>query len=231
MALKFINLDNFTEPYTLKNLNREPFLLINMKHPNIVNLIEVLKSNKFYCLVLEYISGMTLFDILKFKKRFSENESKEVASQLIGAISYMHSKNILHRDLKLENILIKPDRQITLIDFGLSTSWSSGQHMNTFCGSPEYAAPELYLRNKYYGPPCDIWSYGGKYTSSKKLDHEKGINLDTFSDFIYYCNWQISIYGKDRRPIWKNLYNGKSCDKRPYITKTPKGTCNGIYSV
>ena len=130
------------------------------RHPNIVRVIEVCTTKEIYCLCLEYIQGMDLLEALRNVGKFPEARVKEISGQVIGAIAYLHTRKILHRDLKLENVMLSEDRAL-LIDFGLSNFWQGGQEMKTHCGSADYAAPELIRGDVHYGPPIDIWSFGG----------------------------------------------------------------------
>lgn len=126
-----------------------------------------------------------MLEELRRKRKLPENNAKDIASQMIGAIAYMHGKRIIHRDLKLENVMINELKKITLIDLGLSTLWKPCQVMNTFCGSPEYAAPELFRRNRFYGPGCDIWSFGvilyvlviGRFPFMEQPERSTGLSL------------------------------------------------------
>ncbi|XP_041325330.1 MAP/microtubule affinity-regulating kinase 4-like, partial [Pyrgilauda ruficollis] len=79
---------------------------------------------------------------------------------IVSAVHYCHQKNIVHRDLKAENLLLDADANIKIADFGFSNEFSRGSKLDTFCGSPPYAAPELFQGKKYDGPEVDIWSLG-----------------------------------------------------------------------
>ncbi len=161
VALKMIFMSDIKDPYFAKNLEREYRILSMLSHPNIVQLLEVCSTNSLYILALEYVPGaQTLADVINTFGALSESYAHQLARQMISALSYLHSKNILHRDLKLDNILVDREiRQCKLIDFGLSNFWHRGQEMQTFCGTPEYAAPELFMRENY-GPAVDTWSFG-----------------------------------------------------------------------
>jgi serine/threonine protein kinase len=161
VALKMIFKSDIKDPYVAKNLEREYRILSMLSHPNIIQLLEVCNTKSLYILALEYVPGaQTLADVISTYGALSESSVHPLARQMISALCYLHFKNILHRDLKLENILVdKEIRQCKLIDFGLSNFWHQGKEMQTFCGSPEYAAPELFMKESY-GPAVDTWSFG-----------------------------------------------------------------------
>lgn len=161
VALKIIDKEK-TDSYTRKNLYREANILGRLHHPNILRLLEILSTDTLLCFVLEYVAhSRTLHDVLAESGRFSETTTRTLAAQLCRALHYLHGRRVLHRDLKLDNILVNRETtECYLIDFGLSTLWHHGKLMKTHCGSLEYAAPELFSRDKFYGPPVDIWSLG-----------------------------------------------------------------------
>ena len=160
VALK-ITLD-LKDPSVAKSVEREYRILSTLSHPNIIKLLEVCCADSLYCLVLEYIAGsQALFDVVGSCGALDESLARRLSRQIISALCYLHFKNILHRDLKMDNVLVDQERrQCKLIDFGLSSFWYPGQEMKTFCGSHEYAAPELFLKDSDYGPAIDTWSFG-----------------------------------------------------------------------
>ncbi|WEJ95980.1 hypothetical protein PSN45_003514 [Yamadazyma tenuis] len=144
--------------------HREINSLKLLSHPNIVNLVEVMKSGKYIGIVLEYASGGELFDYILNHKYLKEPLAKKFFAQLVSGVDYMHSKGLIHRDLKLENLLLDKNKNIIISDFGFVNSYnlsSNNDLMKTSCGSPCYAAPELVLTpNPYNGKKVDIWSLG-----------------------------------------------------------------------
>lgn len=144
-------------------IHREINSLRLLSHPNIVNLVEVLKSGKYIGIVLEYASGGELFDYILQHKYLKENVAKKLFAQLVSGVDYMHSKGLIHRDLKLENLLMDKHKNIIISDFGFVNSYNRDRNdlMKTSCGSPCYAAPELVLtQSPYSGRKVDIWSLG-----------------------------------------------------------------------
>lgn len=128
--------------------------------PYLVNLHELIVTGKKIILVLNYVSGGDLEEKINSSPNgyLNESEAHFYFSELLEAISFLHSKNITHRDLKLENMLIDSDGDLRLADFGLSIM--SETDLSTHCGTPYYVAPEVFFNARYDGPPADIWSCG-----------------------------------------------------------------------
>ncbi len=162
VALKIVLRNDLKDPFVAKSVERECRILSTLSHPNIIKLLEVCCADSLYCLVLEYVAGsQTLFEVVGSYGALDESLARRLSRQIISALCYLHFKNILHRDLKMDNILVDHESwNCKLIDFGLSSFWYPGQKMKTFCGSSEYAAPELFMKASDYGPAIDTWSFG-----------------------------------------------------------------------
>ncbi|KAI3686950.1 hypothetical protein L1987_80640 [Smallanthus sonchifolius] len=157
------------EKTRIKNLNfadqikREIATLKILKHPNVVRLHEVLASKTKIYMILEYVNGGELFDMIASKGKLSESDGRRLFQQLIDGVTYCHDKGIYHRDLKLENVLVDAKGSIQISDFGLS---ALPQHLrddgllHTTCGSPNYVAPEILSNRGYDGATSDTWSCG-----------------------------------------------------------------------
>lgn len=144
-------------------IHREINSLKLLNHPNIVRLVEVMKSGKYIGIVLDYASGGELFDYILHHKYLKENVAQKLFAQLVSGVDYMHCKGLIHRDLKLENLLLDKHKNVIISDFGFVNSYNreKGDFMKTSCGSPCYAAPELVLtQSPYEGKKVDIWSLG-----------------------------------------------------------------------
>ncbi|XP_074845230.1 uncharacterized protein LOC142010709 [Carettochelys insculpta] len=151
------------DSYILKNMKREPRIHQMIKHPNIVQLYETLETENSYYLVMELCLGGDLMDTICDKKKLEEREVRDYTRQIMSAVEHLHHHGIVHRDLKIENFLLDENNNIKIVDFGLSNTMKfeglSQELLNTQCGSPAYAAPEL-LAHKKYGPKVDVWSIG-----------------------------------------------------------------------
>ncbi|XP_019585824.2 hormonally up-regulated neu tumor-associated kinase [Rhinolophus sinicus] len=150
------------DTYVTKNLRREGQIQQMIRHPNITQLLDILETDNSYYLVMELCPGGNLMHKIYEKKRLEESEARRYIRQLISAVEHLHRVGVVHRDLKIENLLLDEDNNIKLIDFGLSNCAGILGHSDPFstqCGSPAYAAPELLARKKY-GPKIDVWSIG-----------------------------------------------------------------------
>ncbi|XP_037374570.2 serine/threonine-protein kinase MARK2-like [Talpa occidentalis] len=143
----------------LEFLAREVACMKALQHPNIIQLFEVLDTPEELLLVMEYAGGGNLLDYLLRRGRLEELEARHKFQQILAAVAHCHARGIVHRDLKPENILMDREHNLKLSDFGLSIE-CAGAALSTFCGSPEYAAPEIFLHRPYAGPAVDVWSLG-----------------------------------------------------------------------
>lgn len=144
-----------------KQIENEIEILKVSSHQNIIKLIDVYETSDFLYLVMELIRGGELYAEVIDIGPFNEMKAYKIFVQLFEAVQYLHSKNITHRDLKLENILINENLQLKLSDFGLSKKLdpSNIEFMKTRCGTPSYVAPEILL-GELYTPSVDLWSLG-----------------------------------------------------------------------
>ncbi|KAI8074294.1 kinase-like domain-containing protein [Gilbertella persicaria] len=139
---------------------REMAIMRLLRHPNICQLKEYIAEGDKYYMFLEYVDGGQLLDYIIKHGKLREKQARKFARQIVSALDYCHRNSIVHRDLKIENILITKSEQLKIIDFGLSNVYSPTQQLDTFCGSLYFAAPELLRAKHYTGPEVDVWSFG-----------------------------------------------------------------------
>ncbi|KAK9471778.1 kinase-like domain-containing protein [Dipodascopsis tothii] len=142
------------------NLAREIHHHRQLDHPHITKLYEVIITETLVWLVLEYCAGDELYTYLLRKGRLSIERTQRIFSQLCGAMAYIHWKDIVHRDLKLENILMDRHENVKIADFGFTRECDSKKLLETFCGTICYAPPEMVRAERYRGKAVDIWSLG-----------------------------------------------------------------------
>ncbi|XP_056305762.1 NUAK family SNF1-like kinase 1 [Danio aesculapii] len=160
VAIKSIRKERLRNDLDRAHIQREIEITSSLVHPNIIRLYEVFESRERIVMVMEYASGGELYEHIQDKQRLSEDEARHFFRQITSAVHYCHQNGVVHRDLKLENILLDKDLNVKLADFGLSNRYMRGQCLDTFCGSPLYASPEIINGLPYHGPEVDCWSLG-----------------------------------------------------------------------
>ncbi|XP_069035828.1 serine/threonine-protein kinase MARK1 isoform X3 [Lepisosteus oculatus] len=194
VAVKIIDKTQLN-PTSLQKLFREVRIMKILNHPNIVKLFEVIETEKTLYLVMEYASGGEVFDYLVAHGRMKEKEARAKFRQIVSAVQYCHQKRIVHRDLKAENLLLDADMNIKIADFGFSNEFTIGNKLDTFCGSPPYAAPELFQGKKYDGPEVDVWSLGViLYTLVSGSLPFDGQNLKELRERVLRGKYRIPFY-------------------------------------
>ncbi|XP_021367361.1 cyclin-dependent kinase-like 1 isoform X7 [Mizuhopecten yessoensis] len=149
------------DPLIKKIAMREIRMLKQLKHPNLVNLIEVFRRKKRLHLVFEYVDHTVLHELERFPRGVSEDLIKKIVSQLLEAVNYCHSRNCIHRDVKPENILLSTERQVKLCDFGFARVLTGpSDNYTDYVATRWYRAPELLVGDPKYGPPVDVWAIG-----------------------------------------------------------------------
>ncbi|XP_052426071.1 serine/threonine-protein kinase BRSK1-like isoform X1 [Carassius gibelio] len=159
VAIKIVNREKLSESVLMK-VEREIAILKLIEHPHVLKLHDVYENNKYLYLVLEHVSGGELFDYLVKKGRLTPKEARKFFRQIISALHFCHSHSICHRDLKPENLLLDERNNIRIADFGMASLQVGDSLLETSCGSPHYACPEVIRGEKYDGRRADVWSCG-----------------------------------------------------------------------
>ena len=161
-AIKIYSKQTLIDPQKRNTVKNEINILKQIDNENVMKLYEVIDTPSNLYLVQEYINGVNLLEILKNEKNhyIKEERAKKLFTQIVKGISYCHKKNIFHRDIKLENILVLKDDTIKIIDFGFGIKCNRDTLQKLFCGTPSYMAPEIVKKEKYIACYSDIWSLG-----------------------------------------------------------------------
>uniref|UniRef100_A0A7N6A7Z8 non-specific serine/threonine protein kinase n=1 Tax=Anabas testudineus TaxID=64144 RepID=A0A7N6A7Z8_ANATE len=185
VAIKIIDKTQLN-PTSLQKLFREVRIMKTLKHPNIVQLFEVIETEKTLYLIMEYASGGEVFDYLVAHGRMKEKEARAKFRQVSKTLFLMSSA---------ENLLLDADSNIKIADFGFSNEFKVGSKLDTFCGSPPYAAPELFQGKKYDGPEVDIWSLGViLYTLVSGSLPFDGQNLKELRERVLRGKYRVPFY-------------------------------------
>ncbi|KAL3820269.1 hypothetical protein ACJIZ3_006174 [Penstemon smallii] len=162
VAIKVIDKEKILKVGLIAHIKREISIFRRVRHPNIVQLFEVMATKSKIFFIMEYVKGGELFNKVA-KGRLKDDVAKKYFQQLISAVAFCHARGVYHRDLKPENILLDEDGNLKVSDFGLSAIPDQIRHdglFHTFCGTPAYVAPEVLARKGYDAAKVDIWSCG-----------------------------------------------------------------------
>ncbi|XP_073225430.1 CBL-interacting serine/threonine-protein kinase 12-like [Cicer arietinum] len=162
VAIKVIDKEKILKGGLVAHIKREISILRRVRHPNIVQLFEVMATKTKIYFVMEYVRGGELFNKVA-KGRLKEEVARKYFQQLISAVGFCHARGVYHRDLKPENLLLDENGNLKVSDFGLSAVSDQIRQdglFHTFCGTPAYVAPEVLARKGYDGAKVDLWSCG-----------------------------------------------------------------------
>ena len=158
--MKSINKQYLADTSSKNKVMQEVSILKMINHENIMCVRETLETDKHIIFVLELCPGGDLLNYVRKRRKLSENTAKVIFKQILDALKYLHNKNVLHRDIKLDNILLDSKGRVKLGDFGVSKIVKDGEIIYDQCGTPAYIAPEILLDQGYSGSGIDIWSAG-----------------------------------------------------------------------
>ena len=160
VAIKSFNKKNIINESAKKKILYETNLMRGLFHPSVTKILETFESEKYMLIIMEYISGGNLQSFVKKRRKLCEKTAKILFRQIIQGIKYIHSRGIVHRDIKLENILLDLNNIVKICDFGVGRLIKPNTILKDQCGTPVYMAPEIIKGEGYHGFPVDIWSAG-----------------------------------------------------------------------
>ncbi|KAI3643687.1 hypothetical protein MP228_009851 [Amoeboaphelidium protococcarum] len=217
VAIKIIDKMQMDEQ-KLSKLYREVRILKLLNHPNVVKMYEVVETRYTIFLVMEYVSGGELYDYLVVHGRMKERDARPKFRQILSAVSYCHKKRVIHRDLKAENLLLDADMNIKIADFGFSNIFDPDSKLDTFCGSPPYAAPELFVGKRYIGPEVDVWSIGViLYVLTTGCLPFEGKNLQEMRESVCRGKYRIPFYISESCEKLLRKFLVRDASKRPSL--------------
>ena len=209
----------------MKKILSETDLMKKLNHPNITKILEMFEDDEYILIAMEYINGGNLFSFVKKRRKLSEKTAKFLFRQIILGIKHIHSKKIVHRDIKLENILIDLNNNIKICDFGIGQILKNEkQLLYDKCGTPMYMAPEILLSSKnkgYEGYPVDIWSSGIslyimlsgtlpfnlKNNESSEMSEDSNNNIELQQSIINKEPKKIDKISDEAKDLLKGLLN------------------------
>lgn len=159
VAMKIIDKSKLCKE-DLARLFKEVQIMKLLDHPNIIRFYQVVENYQYIHLVSSYAENGELYEHVMKNGNLSESEARRYFTQICSAINYCHEKGVVHRDLKIENVLLDCNDNVRIADFGFSNYFKPPRLLETFCGSPQYAAPEIFSGKHYDGFKTDIWSLG-----------------------------------------------------------------------
>ena len=195
VAIKTFNKKKVKTDRARAKIYHEINLMKNLRHSSVVKILDTFETEKYIFIIMENIAGGDLLSFVKKRTKLNEKMSKYIFKQLLESIKYIHSKNIVHRDIKLDNVLIDLNNNIKLCDFGVGKMVHENELLKDQCGTPAYIAPEILANKGYDGFGVDVWSSGVVlYTMLSGMVPFKANNLNDLQNMIITGNYK-EIHG------------------------------------
>ena len=160
VAIKSIHKDYMKDEFSKRKVFQEVYILKKIRHANVIRLLEVFEDSKQLFIVMEYARHGDLLNYVKKKHHLAESEARKIFKQIVFGLGHIHSRGVLHRDIKLDNILLDTDFHVKICDFGVSKIITRSEIIREQCGTPAYIAPEIIVNKGYKGFYIDHWSLG-----------------------------------------------------------------------
>jgi len=161
VAIKAINMEFMKDESSKKKMSNEIAILKMLRHPHVIKLLETFDTEKHHLIVMELCPGGDLLNYVRKRRKLTEVMAKFVFKQIMEGIAYLHENGVVHRDIKLDNILLDGRGMVKIADFGISRKVADNNELLfEQCGTPAYIAPEIVKELGYKGAPVDIWSAG-----------------------------------------------------------------------
>ncbi|TPX38274.1 hypothetical protein SmJEL517_g00287 [Synchytrium microbalum] len=249
VAIKTIDKASVKTQKQKNSVQREVRLMKLLYHPHIVQTLDIIETEEQIFIVMEYLAGGELFEYIVQQRMVKEKEARQFFRQILSAVSYCHQNSVIHRDLKPENLLLDAHKNIRIIDFGFGNTFHRDRFLDTYCGSPFYAAPEMIKGVRYVGPEVDVWSLGvilyallsgrlpfDAQTMSDLYDHiskgEYQIPSHFTSDMTHLISRMLTVDPKKRATLkevmehrWVNIgfssYVNNHVPPRPSVVNDP----------
>jgi serine/threonine protein kinase len=221
-ALKRIKKIRNSKDWTVEAQN-EVAIIKEITHPNIISLIDHFEDKDSHYMVLSFCEGGDLYSLVAHNKtRLEDEKTKQYFKQLVDALSYIHNIGIVHRDIKLENILLDLKQEnVILTDFGFATRWSPDKKLDKYMGSPSYASPELMTGTPYYGPEVDIWALGcvlyAMITRTDAFSKRQNIIVGKFTSSVFLIEPSLSLIKGMFTVDSKQRFTMQQILKHPFI--------------
>ncbi len=191
VAVKAISKKVMESEASRSKVLREVAIWGQLAHPNIIRLLETFESEKHLLYIEELCAGGDLLTYVRKRRRLTENVAKCVLHQILDALQYCHLKGILHRDIKLDNVLLDSAGTVKVCDFGVSKAVFAGERLVEQCGTPAYIAPEMLTGAGYEGFAGDVWSAGiVLYAMLYGTVPFKGKSVEELTNFIIHGDFE-----------------------------------------